>query len=432
MHFDFAELFTCGVRHAVPLALAKKLSYSFDLRGPQVALAGDATAMKCSLHRLLCGLVDLVDVGFLVFYAETQLVRPGKCLVTVKAAGTGMLASDTRISEVLERLELPEKPAAAHSDRPRLRRASGRCPSTGAQVRFAALPFEGLLFSAEWTLPVVDSSPASSLRANEARAWVIHDDEVVAESTARRLQRLGWATSKFDSPSQALRRLRAMFDVHARPSLVVAIESASVSPTSVQSLRPYLPAWTQRIYAVASGSPTLASPQAVSGFEMRVHPLSPAELLDLTGQVSAKADSPSGETTPVPLLMEDRPLVLVVDDDEVNLIVASALVQSLGYEVALARDGIDAIEQCQRRAPAVVLMDLTMPRLGGLEATRRLRQLQRLGVIPPCAIIAATSDTGGDAKKACLAAGMDGHLDKPLTQAAVEAELRRVCAGATV
>jgi hypothetical protein len=197
-----------------------------------------------------------------------------------------MLASDARISQVLERLQLVEEPLPEHGDRPRLRRASGSCPMTGARVQFASLPFEGLLFGVEWLLPVVDASPASTApQANEARAWVIHDDDVVAESVARRLQRLGWATSKFDSPSQALRRLRAMYDVNTRPSLVVAIESPPVSPTSVQSLRPYLPARTQRVYAAAVGSPTLARDHAVSGFDVRVHPLSPAELLDLTDGV---------------------------------------------------------------------------------------------------------------------------------------------------
>jgi hypothetical protein len=239
MSLDFADLFTDAVRLAAPLTAEKKLAMSFDCRGPTAMVQGDGSALARSVQRLLRGVIDVIDVGFLVFFSQTQMVRPGKCRVTVRAAGTGLLAADPRIARVLQRLGLAEDGPAAQGDRPRLHRAEGVCPETGATVQFASLPSEGALFSIEWILPAeIDAGPGDERAdAAQARAWIIHDDEVAAESLVRRLQRQGWATSKFDGPQPAARRLRAMADAHSRPSLLVAVECSSVSPTSVQMLR---------------------------------------------------------------------------------------------------------------------------------------------------------------------------------------------------
>jgi CheY-like chemotaxis protein len=430
MSFDFAELFTAGARHIVPHTLSKRLTISFDYRGSQLLLASDAAAMKCSVLRLLCGVTDLVEAGFLIFYAQGQAQRPGKCLATLRAAGAGQLARDDKISAVLERLQLSEDALPVGSGKPRLRRATGRCPNTGASIEFSSLPYEGLLMSAEWLMPGTAMSDGdAAFDAQHARAWVIHDDEVVAESLGRRLQRLGWATSRFDTAASAARRLRAMPPEHARPSLVVAIESQTVTPTSVQILWPSLPDWTQRIYAVSAGSPCLMTPDGVPGFEVWPQPFSPADLNGFTARLSPASDTPSGSTVPTPLLLADRPLLLIADANEVSRVIATGLAVSLGYEVVTANDGLEAIEQCQRTPPAAVLMDLALPKLNGFATAQRLRELERSGVFPPCVIVAAAPGASTDTVRACIAAGMDGCLAKPLTQASLQAELRRVCAG---
>jgi CheY-like chemotaxis protein len=71
-------------------------------------------------------------------------------------------------------------------------------------------------------------------------------------------------------------------------------------------------------------------------------------------------------------------------------------------------------------------MDVHMPRLNGLEATRQLRTLQRQGVVPPFPIVAATAMHSVQGRQECLAAGMDGYLEKPLDLQALKDELHRV------
>jgi CheY-like chemotaxis protein len=120
-----------------------------------------------------------------------------------------------------------------------------------------------------------------------------------------------------------------------------------------------------------------------------------------------------------------RRLVLLVDDNPVNLMAGSALLEILGYEVETAEDGLEAIASCQRRQPHVVLMDVNMPVLDGLQATMQLRKLQLDGILPPFPIHAFTADATPASRRACTRAGMNGFITKPLLISELEAELQR-------
>jgi hypothetical protein len=177
--FEFSEVFTVAVRRILPLILAKGLSHSFDVRGPEVVVSADPDAVAAGLHRLLRGALDLIDVGFLVLDAETCMTRSGKCYVSAKIGGTGRVASNEHFTEVLQRLELTEAAYSSDVHRPQLRRAAGTCPATGATLEFASSPSQGVLFSAKWIEPraaVQDLPPVDVARA---RAWVIHEDSLV-------------------------------------------------------------------------------------------------------------------------------------------------------------------------------------------------------------------------------------------------------------
>jgi CheY-like chemotaxis protein len=118
--------------------------------------------------------------------------------------------------------------------------------------------------------------------------------------------------------------------------------------------------------------------------------------------------------------------VLAVDDHPVNQLVARGLLELLGCEVEIAADGQQAIACCRARPPDLVLMDVHMPGLDGLETTRQLRALQRQGVVPPFPIVAATAMHAVQGRQDCLAAGMDGYLEKPLDVRALNDEMHRV------
>ncbi|WP_119153392.1 response regulator [Caldimonas tepidiphila] len=428
MPFDFSELFTSGVREMLPRLEARRLAFAFDCRGPQLTLPGDAVAMRCSLHRLLCGLAELIEVGFLVFDAETGRTPSGEAAARVRLAGTGLAARDKTMSAVLRRLGLEDMPALA-SDAPGTRRARGRCPRTGAPIEFASLGKDGLLFSVEW----VDGQAehwelARPADAHGTPAWLVYDNVMAARSLARRLQRLGWAPRLFGSVAHFRRELLSCGDA-ALPALVITVESDSLAPSELEGLAHLLPPGTQCIHAVAAGSPTLTQAERIAGFDLKVRPLSPWELHQITERLCEQRRRPWRQSLPYPVVQEERPRLLVVDDNLLTRLMARSTGEALGYEVAAASDGEGALQSCERWSPDVVLMDVHMQPLDGLETTRRLRELQALGRIAPCAVVALTADDSEATRRACLAAGMDGHLAKPLMLPTLAAELHRVCAG---
>jgi CheY-like chemotaxis protein len=105
------------------------------------------------------------------------------------------------------------------------------------------------------------------------------------------------------------------------------------------------------------------------------------------------------------------PLILVVEDYTDSRTLLSSLLRAKGYKVVEARDGKEGLRQANRTTPDLILMDLAMPEMDGVEATRRLRQRQALSRTPVFAISAyATADVKQDA----MAAGCAEVFLKPL------------------
>jgi PAS domain S-box-containing protein len=120
--------------------------------------------------------------------------------------------------------------------------------------------------------------------------------------------------------------------------------------------------------------------------------------------------------------------ILVAEDNEINALLARALLVKLGHRPTMAGTGDAAIE-CWLAARAAgmpfdrVLMDLHMPSMDGLEATRRIREIEAEEDIAPTPIIALTANVSAEDREACLAAGMDGFVVKPLDRDRLAAAL---------
>jgi signal transduction histidine kinase/ActR/RegA family two-component response regulator len=105
--------------------------------------------------------------------------------------------------------------------------------------------------------------------------------------------------------------------------------------------------------------------------------------------------------------------VLIVDDVEINREIVTALLEDTGASLDSARNGAEAVALFAKNGYSLVLMDLHMPVMDGLEAARRIRASGAPGAAE-AVIIALTADTGADVRARCLAAGMDDHLGKPV------------------
>ncbi len=107
--------------------------------------------------------------------------------------------------------------------------------------------------------------------------------------------------------------------------------------------------------------------------------------------------------------------ILLVEDHPVNQLVACTLLKKWGYQVAVANNGQEAVDLCASQHWDAILMDMLMPVMGGLEATRLIRAAEKDGQHTP--IIAMTANAMEADRQACLDAGMDDHLAKPFNAA---------------
>jgi CheY-like chemotaxis protein len=154
-------------------------------------------------------------------------------------------------------------------------------------------------------------------------------------------------------------------------------------------------------------------------------PLKPARLAEVlsaafSGNVVRKAaagpelDADLGRRLPL--------RILIAEDNAVNQKVAVRLLERMGYQPDVAANGVETLRALENREYDVLFMDVHMPEMDGLEATRRIRR-QWPGVGPR--IIAMTANAFPDDRQRCLAAGMDDYIAKPIRVSELQAALER-------
>ncbi len=121
--------------------------------------------------------------------------------------------------------------------------------------------------------------------------------------------------------------------------------------------------------------------------------------------------------------LQDMPApILIVEDNPINLKVAQGLVARCGYQTMSAANGQEALDMLSSKDVDIVLMDIHMPVMDGLETTRRLRAMEGAGA-PRRVIIALTTQTGEEDRHACRDAGMDDFIPKPIVMDLLQSTL---------
>jgi CheY-like chemotaxis protein len=157
-------------------------------------------------------------------------------------------------------------------------------------------------------------------------------------------------------------------------------------------------------------------------------PVKPSALHDtiatiLFGGSTAQPTAANGPDAEGRALGDRHPLrILLAEDNPVNRKLALRLLAQLSYEAAVATDGLEAIAAVERNEYDLVLMDVQMPELDGLEATRRIRARWPGRDLR---IVAMTANAMAGDREACLEAGMDDYMSKPIRPSELKAVLER-------
>ncbi len=127
-----------------------------------------------------------------------------------------------------------------------------------------------------------------------------------------------------------------------------------------------------------------------------------------------RTEHPQAAPEPQPVKTAPAGRILLAEDNPVNQHVAVRLLQKRGYEVAVARNGVEALKALETQTFDLVLMDVQMPEMDGFEATAAIRQKER-GQGRRLPIIALTAHAMAGDEERCLRAGMDGYIPKPIS-----------------
>ena len=162
----------------------------------------------------------------------------------------------------------------------------------------------------------------------------------------------------------------------------------------------------------------------LSGFAAFVaKPVLPATLADAIARAwNGRGAEAAPQAVAAPAAPAPRRRILVVEDNVLNQEVAAELLRELGHDVVIASDGLDALATAQAQRFDLVLMDVQMPRMDGLEATRRLRALPAYADTP---IVAMTANVYAQDRDQALAAGMSDYIGKPVEPEQLRAVLQR-------
>jgi CheY-like chemotaxis protein len=119
------------------------------------------------------------------------------------------------------------------------------------------------------------------------------------------------------------------------------------------------------------------------------------------------------------------PLILLAEDNEANIQTFNSYLTAINYRVIIARNGVEAIAQAKVNLPDIILMDIQMPTMDGLEATKQIRLDPNLVNIPIIALTALAME--GDRDK-CLAAGANEYLSKPIKFSQLSTVIQQILA----
>ena len=122
-------------------------------------------------------------------------------------------------------------------------------------------------------------------------------------------------------------------------------------------------------------------------------------------------------------------VILVVEDNERNLKLLRDVLEYAGYDVRVARTGEDGVTLAVKEPPDLVLMDLQLPGIDGMEALRQLRASPRTADIP---VVAVTAQAMRQDRERALDAGFNGYVEKPISVRAFPDQVRRFLSGGEV
>jgi PAS domain S-box-containing protein len=422
--FNLLDCSEAAVATAAVNARAKGLSLACVI-DPALPLwrRGDAARLRQVLLNLLGNAVKFTERGDVVLR-----VMPGEGAggLRITVSDTGIGIGEASLERVFEPFRQADDAATRRFGGSGLGLAIVRqlVEAMGGRISVSSRLDEGTVFTVDLELPPALGSYVEPPPLGQAIAYY-EPHPASAEALHDLLERMGCSAHRCHTAVDLREWLARQEQAGTRPWLLAAADAASTWDMVEQSI-----AWLEPERVI--GMTDAASPEADAArerFGLPRHVMKPVLRSALVSRLGAVpgpvGTAPAGTARAAPSGPVDRKHVLVVEDDALNQTIVCGMLHHAGYATLTASDGASALEAVRRGGFDVVLMDWQMPDMDGLEVTRRMRAGEAGAYGRHVPVIALTANAFAEDRAACLAAGMNDFLTKPVLAAHLVGTVRR-------
>jgi len=305
----------------------------------------------------------------------------------------------------------------------------------GGETWVDSEPGNGSCFGFRLVLPIAGEQSAEPFGRPGAlhHALVVDDMAVNRMILEKQLTQLGLKVTLCSSAQEARTRLAAPA---AHPVDVIVTDQNMPGEDGLTMAAKMRKAGVECPILMLSSTPGLAREQAAPEVVTAVLQ-KPALRADIFAALNSLGRREAGGAPPTPRAEispespppEGAPLrVLVAEDNRTNRLVLSKMLKNLSLDLVFAANGVEAVQKFGEIRPELVFMDVSMPEMDGMEATRRIREIEASTGQRRTPIVALTAHALSGDRERILASGMDDYLTKPLKKAALSAIIADVSA----
>jgi PAS domain S-box-containing protein len=448
--FDVQDLLVRASALVADRARAKGLELVIDFSDLPTRLAGDATRLQQALLNLLSNAVKFTEAGSIVLSGELIARPQAPLLIRFEVHDTGIGIANDSMMHIFDAFEQADTSTTRRFGGTGLGLAITRhlAQLMGGEVGAESEPgagsrfwFSAAVHPATTVAPVPADSgwPELGQVASPMRRRILVIDDLAAarNSVASMLIKLGFevATSAaiepglrlIDSPGAGLLHGLGADPASTRPFALVLVDRDLGGEDGLEiPLHVKGDSAPQFVLMSADDSASTRTLAMRAGFRAVISkPVAPGALLAMFATLKASpgvATSVLAANDPVAELRRRGASLLLAEDNPINQEVALELLRSAGLAVDLAENGVEAVALATDKAYDLILMDVQMPEMDGLAATRLIRELAGHHRTP---IIALTASVFGEDIDAGIAAGMNEYLAKPVDPARLYACLQK-------
>ena len=399
------------------------------------SLMGDESRLQQIIINLVGNALKFTEEGYVLINA-TLKEEEGREVMQVDVCDTGIGIPASKLETVFEQFTQVD---GSYSRRHQgtglgLAIAKGFTELMGGRIWVQSTMGKGTTFS--FTVPITKPQTPPPLHAEDSvdlealKVMVIQPEPTALFAINETLSQWGADVHTFETATEAIQSLRKAA-VGNSPFEVIITETSMPDMAQAELFEDLKSAQNQkkaRLILVKPISDALHSgegdtPQADAEL---LKPLLTPKLLDalLPGELEEHETATAGPAAksngaPKPIAEELLELptdktILIVDDNKTNRKLIEVFLDRLGIEHISANDGQQAISSFKSHRPDLVLMDVSMPVMNGLEATQAIRALEALGSNTPSQIVGLTAHSAPEDREACLNSGMNSHMAKPI------------------